>query len=153
MSPDGLLVFGDAMCSFNPIYGQGMTVTAIEAEVLRDCLHRGRGNLPQRFFRESAKKIQTPWRTAVGSDLALPQVQGRRSLATRIVNTYMDRVLTATETDSTVAQQFFRVAWMLDSPIRLLHPSIVLRIANALIAGARNSEQAEHLRQLTPRQD
>jgi 2-polyprenyl-6-methoxyphenol hydroxylase-like FAD-dependent oxidoreductase len=151
--PDGLLVFGDAMCSFNPIYGQGMTVTAIEAEVLRDCLHRGRDNLPQRFFRESAKKIQTPWRTAVGSDLALPQVQGRRSLATRIVNTYMDRVLTATETDSTVAQQFFRVAWMLDSPIRLLHPSIVLRIAKALITGARNSEQAEHLRQLTPRQD
>ena len=148
-TPDGLLVFGDAICSFNPIYGQGMTIAAIEAETLRNCLRSGDLNLPQRFFGESAKKIQVAWRTAVGSDLALPQVQGRRSLATRIVNTYMDRVLTATETDPAVAQQFFRVAWMLDAPTRLLYPSVVLRIAKALITGARNSEQAEHMRQLT----
>ena len=148
-TPDGLLVFGDAICSFNPIYGQGMTIAAIEAETLRNCLRSGDLNLPQRFFGESAKKIQVAWRTAVGSDLALPQVQGRRSLATRIVNTYMDRVLTATETDPAVAQQFFRVAWLLDAPTRLLYPSVVLRIAKALITGARNSEQAEHMRQLT----
>jgi hypothetical protein len=38
---------------------------------------------------------------------------------------------------------------MPDAPTRLLHPSIVLRIAKALITGARNSEQAEHMRQLT----
>jgi hypothetical protein len=61
----------------------------------------------------------------------------------------MDRVLTATETDPAVAQQFFRVAWMLDAPTRLLYPSVVLRIAKALITGARNGEQAEHMRQLT----
>jgi flavin-dependent dehydrogenase len=85
-TPDGLLVFGDAICSFNPIYGQGMTIAAIEAEALRNCLRSGDLNLPQRFFGESAKKIQVAWRTAVGSDLALPQVRGRRSLATRIVN-------------------------------------------------------------------
>jgi 2-polyprenyl-6-methoxyphenol hydroxylase-like FAD-dependent oxidoreductase len=148
-TPGGLLVFGDAICSFNPIYGQGMTVAAIEAETLRNCLRNGDLDLPRRFFDESAKKIQVAWQTAVGSDLALPQVQGRRSLATRIVNTYMDCVLTATETDPAVAQQFFRVAWMLDAPTRLLHPSIVLRIAKALITAARNSEQAEHMRQLT----
>jgi hypothetical protein len=52
-------------------------------------------------------------------------------VATRIVNTYMDGVLRATETDSMVTQRFFRVAWMLDSSIRRFHPSTVLRIANA----------------------
>jgi hypothetical protein len=128
-----------------------MTVAAIEAETLRNYLRNGDLDLPRRFFDESAKKFQVAWQTAVGSDLALPQVQGRRSLATRIVNTYMDCVLTATETDPAVAQQFFRVAWMLDAPTRLLHPSIVLRIAKALITGARNSEQAEHVRQLRAR--
>jgi hypothetical protein len=51
-----------------------------------------------------------------------------------------------------VAQQFFRVAWMLDTPTRLFHPSIVLRIAKALITGARNCEQAEHMRQLMRRE-
>jgi hypothetical protein len=80
--------------------------------------------------------------------LALPQVKGRRPLSTRIINIYMDAVLTATETDPAVAQQFFRVAWMLDAPARLFQPSIVMRIAKALITGARNGEQAEHLRQL-----
>jgi 2-polyprenyl-6-methoxyphenol hydroxylase-like FAD-dependent oxidoreductase len=150
--PGGLLVIGDAICSFNPIYGQGMTVAAIEAETLRGCLRSGDRNLPRRFFSESAKAIQVAWRIAVGSDLALPQVQGRRSLATRITNIYMDRVLTATETDPAVAQQFFRVAWMLDTPTRLFHPSIVLRIAKALITGARNCEQAEHMRQLMRRE-
>lgn len=72
--PAGLLAFGDAICSYNPIYGQGMTVAALEAVALRDCLRRGDSDVPRRFYRKSAKKILVAWRTAVGSDLALPQV-------------------------------------------------------------------------------
>jgi hypothetical protein len=136
------------MCSLNPVYGQGMTIAAIEAEILRDCLGRGDQDLARRFFRESAKKVQTAWRTAVGSDLALPQVPGRRPLSTRITNAYMDQVLTATETDPAVAQQFFRTVWMLDEPTSLLRPRIVLGIVKALVTGARNPEQAAHLESL-----
>ncbi|MCA1716727.1 MAG: FAD-binding protein, partial [Actinobacteria bacterium] len=49
--PDGYLVTGDALCSFNPIYGQGMTVSALEAETLEECLREGPGDLPRRFYR------------------------------------------------------------------------------------------------------
>lgn len=145
--PEGLLVFGDAICSFNPIYGQGMTVAALEAEALRDCLRNGNGNVPQRFYGKSAKKIQVAWRTAVSSDLALQQVPGRRPLSVRVMNSYMDRVLTAGETDPVVAQQFFRVVQMMDGPSALFRPHIVRRIAKAILTRQRDPHQVEYIEQ------
>lgn len=136
--PAGLIVFGDSICSFNPIYGQGMTVAAIEAEVLRDCLCVGDRNLPRRFYGKSANKIRVAWRTAVGSDLMLPQVPGRRPLFVRAMNSYMDRVLTAAETDPLVAQQFFRVVQMLDGPSALFRPHLLRRMAKAGMTRGRN---------------
>ena len=129
--PDGLLVVGDAVCSFNPIYGQGMTVAAIEATVLRDCLRQGGDGLPRRFFRASAKKIRVAWQTAVGSDLALPEVAGPRPISMRISNAFVERVSIATEVDPVVAGQFMRVTTMVDPPSRLLRPSILLRVMRA----------------------
>jgi 2-polyprenyl-6-methoxyphenol hydroxylase-like FAD-dependent oxidoreductase len=129
--PQGLLTVGDAICSFNPIYGQGMTVAALEALTLRDCLRRGQRDLPQRFFRASAKPIGSAWRTAVGSDLALPEVVGPRSMSMRITNAYLERVLSAAETDPVVAEQFLRVIGMIDPPTGLMGPSAAIRIAKA----------------------
>jgi 2-polyprenyl-6-methoxyphenol hydroxylase-like FAD-dependent oxidoreductase len=147
-TPEGLLAFGDAIASFNPIYGQGINVAALEAEALRDCLRKGERDVPRRFYRKSAKKIRVAWRTAVGSDLALPQVHGRRPLSVRLTNSYMDRVLTATETDPAVAQQFFRVMWMLDGPSALFRPRIVLRILRAVLARQRNPQRVEDVEPL-----
>jgi 2-polyprenyl-6-methoxyphenol hydroxylase-like FAD-dependent oxidoreductase len=127
--PDALLVVGDAVCSFNPIYGQGMTVAALEALVLRDCLSRGSDNLPRRFFRAAAKPIGRAWQLSVGGDLSLPEIDGTPPLATRMLNGYIDRVLLAAEYDVEVLQQFIKVAWFVDSPIKLLRPSMIRRAA------------------------
>jgi 2-polyprenyl-6-methoxyphenol hydroxylase-like FAD-dependent oxidoreductase len=130
-TPKGLVVFGDAICSFNPIYGQGMTVAAIEATLLRECLAGGTGDLPRRFYRAAARQLRVAWQTAVGSDLTFPQIEGPRPLSTRVTNAFLDRVLTAAETDPVVAEQFLMVTGMVEDPIRLMRPSILARVAHA----------------------
>jgi 2-polyprenyl-6-methoxyphenol hydroxylase-like FAD-dependent oxidoreductase len=127
--PAGLLVFGDAICSFNPIYGQGMTVAALEAVALDRCLRRGQGNLAPRFFRAAAKRIGVAWQLAVGGDLALPEIEGPRPLSMRLANRYVDRVQTAAETNLAVAAQFLKVAGFSSAPASLFAPSVLFRVA------------------------
>jgi 2-polyprenyl-6-methoxyphenol hydroxylase-like FAD-dependent oxidoreductase len=129
--PDGLLICGDAMCSFNPIYGQGMTVSALDAVALRDCLRRGCTDLPRRYFRAAAKPIGVAWQMAAGSDLAFPEVEGRRSRSMRVTNRLVDWALTACESDRVVAGRFFKVNTFVDPPVRLLHPTFIYRVAAA----------------------
>jgi hypothetical protein len=126
--PDGLLVCGDAICSFNPIYGQGMSVAALDAMALRDCLRRGDADLPRRYFRASAKSIGVAWRMAAGSDLTFPEVEGRRTWSMRVINRVVDWILTAGESDAVVATKFSRVNGLIDPPVRLLDPRFVFRV-------------------------
>jgi 2-polyprenyl-6-methoxyphenol hydroxylase-like FAD-dependent oxidoreductase len=129
--PDGLLVVGDAICSFNPIYGQGMTVAALRALALRQCLQRGANGLARRYFRAAAKPIGVAWRFAVGGDLNLPEVEGPRPLSVRLANKYVDRLQAAAESDLAVAEQFTKVVALVDPPTRLLQPQMVTRVAAA----------------------
>lgn len=129
--PEGLLVIGDAICSFNPIYGQGMTVAALEALALRDCLSGGTDDLVWRFFRAAAVPIRQAWELSANPDLSLPEIEGTPSLLTRLLNAYVDRVLTAAEYDPVAVDQFFKVTALVDPATRLLRPSIVWRAALA----------------------
>jgi 2-polyprenyl-6-methoxyphenol hydroxylase-like FAD-dependent oxidoreductase len=127
--PDGLLVCGDAISSFNPIYGQGMTVAALEAVALRGCLRGGDADLPRRYFRASAKPIGVAWQMVASLDLAYPGVIGRRTGWMRAATRLVDWALAASESDAVVAVRFFRVNSLIDAPIRLLHPAFVCRAA------------------------
>ena len=129
--PAGLVVLGDAICSFNPIYGQGMTVAALQAQALRECLERGTADLARRYFRAAAKPIGVAWQFAVGGDLNLPEVEGHRPLGLRLSNKYVERLQTAAQSDLAVAEQLTRVIGLLDPPATLLHPKILLSAARA----------------------
>lgn len=129
--PAGLLVFGDAICSFNPIYGQGMTVAAMEAAALQRCLRRGRHDLAQRFFRAAVKPINMAWQVAVGGDLALPEVVGPRPLSVRLANRYVEWVQTASETSLVAGGQFLKVAALSAPSSSLFAPRVLLAVASA----------------------
>ena len=79
--PEGLLVLGDAICSFNPIFGQGMTVAALEALALRAALADGLDELAQRYFRAIGPLVDAPWQIAAGADLRFPAVPGTPSIS------------------------------------------------------------------------
>jgi 2-polyprenyl-6-methoxyphenol hydroxylase-like FAD-dependent oxidoreductase len=134
--PAGLLVIGDAVCSFNPIYGQGMTVAAMEATTLRHMLRGGSPPAPRQYFRRIAKMIDTPWEIAVGGDLAFPGVPGRRTAKVRMVNAYLPRLHAAATTDSSLGRAFIQVVGMVDRPEGLVRPDRALRVLRAHLRGA-----------------
>jgi len=82
--PEGFLILGDAVCSFNPIYAQGMSAAALQARVLQQMLSeraaqsRGLDGIALSFFPKVAEINSTPWSLAAGFDFAYPQTRGER---------------------------------------------------------------------------
>ena len=74
-------------------------------------------------------RLAWPGRLAAGSDLAFPEVEGRRTPSMRVTNRLVDWVLTACESDAVVGAQFFKVTGLVDPPARLLHPAFIYRVA------------------------
>lgn len=127
--PAGFLAFGDAICSFNPAYGQGMTVAAAEAVELRAALAAGPDDgLPQRFYARAAKVVDTPWDIAVGADLGFAEVQGERTGKTRFLNAYVTKIQTASERSAVVARAFLSVANLMAAPPSLFAPGVLARV-------------------------
>jgi len=126
--PKNYLVFADAMCSFNPVYGQGMTVAAQEATLLGECLEAGDADLAPRFFNAAKAAIDVPWDIAVGNDLRHPQVQGARPAKVKFINWYIGKLHLAARHDGPLATAFLEVANLKAPPERLLHPSVVARV-------------------------
>lgn len=79
--PKGFLVIGDAVCSFNPVYGQGMSTAAQQAKALQQVVAEAAGldGLAQAFFPRAAEVISAPWALTASADLAFPQTKGDRS--------------------------------------------------------------------------
>lgn len=126
--PAGLLVLGDAVCSFNPAYGQGMSVCAIQATLLRRMATQAAEVDPIRFFRSIAPSVDTPWQIVTGGDLAHPGVEGERTTALRAINRYLARLQVAAVRDASLALAFGRVTNLLATPPSLLRPDRAVRV-------------------------
>ena len=126
--PDGLVVIGDAIASFNPIYGQGMSVAALEAVQLHHTLGRNdREDLALEFFERAAHVVDDAWRVTVGSDFQFPQTTGPKPFATDLLNRYLSRFIRKSHTDGELADAFNRVVTMEKRPTSLFRPRLMWR--------------------------
>jgi len=133
--PKGYLVIGDAISSFSPAYGQGMSCAALQAMELRQVLAQNTGNLASRFFAKAAKVVDTPWTIVVGNDLRMPETTGPRSAQVSFINWYISKLHRAAHSDPFAAEAFLRVANLLTEPRSILHPKIVIRVLKANLLG------------------
>jgi 2-polyprenyl-6-methoxyphenol hydroxylase-like FAD-dependent oxidoreductase len=126
--PERLLVVGDALASFNPVYGQGMTVAAMQIAALRRHLRGSRPPRSRALLRDFARVIERPWFLSTTGDLDFPDVDGARTLRVRAHNAYVNRLQYAASKDPAATEAFMRVAGLIDRPRRLWRPRLVAKV-------------------------
>ncbi len=114
--PAGIVPFGDAVASFNPTFGQGMTMTALQARHLRQALAAApAGDVPRLFNRAAAKTVYPVWTMNAIGDFTFHHAGGPRPRWYRPVGSLFDQFLGAAETDPVLAEWFLRRFSLLDS--------------------------------------
>jgi 2-polyprenyl-6-methoxyphenol hydroxylase-like FAD-dependent oxidoreductase len=113
--PAGFLVFGDAICSTNPIYGQGMTVAALEATALQDCLADENGDLSRRFFAAAADHIGPMWASNQFNDLYMDSGDPAHAASKELLE-FREAVLSAAESSPALTEKLYRSMNLVDPP-------------------------------------
>lgn len=134
--PGQYLVMGDAVCSFNPAYAQGMTVVAFEAELLQKKLqqlvHSGnavhQAGFAHNFQRAVARTVRGPWLIAVGEDLRYPELAPTRPWMGRLLDWYMGQLGALYDGNSTVARRLIDVVTLAKSPTTLFQPDLLFTV-------------------------
>ena len=141
--PENFVAIGDAACAFNPVYGQGMTIAALGAVTLKDCLEEQRrlrpdgslAGLARRFQQRLAKLNKAPWLMATGEDYRYHEtVGGSPGVMTRFMHWYMNRVLALATREIEVRRLLLQVFSMVLPPSALFRRNVLFP---ALRAGIR----------------
>jgi 2-polyprenyl-6-methoxyphenol hydroxylase-like FAD-dependent oxidoreductase len=131
--PGSFFVIGDAMCSLNPIYGQGMTVSALEVEELGDGLDvliegGATADGTRALQRRIATHVAVPWGMAEAEDLRFPEVEGERGWKIRLQHTYGAMVAEASSVDEVVCKRLLQVINLVVPPAALMAPRFQARV-------------------------
>ncbi len=138
--PGGFVLLGDSVCAFNPVYGQGMTVAAMDAMELDRVLSAWKKEIltaefGKRFQRTLKKTKQLPWSLATGEDCRYCGTEGASpGLAGRLMHSYIDNLVALTTRDTNVRALWLRVFQMLEPPGRLFQPRILIKVLREILA-------------------
>ncbi len=126
--PDRFFVLGDALCSFNPVYGQGMMVASIEVMALREHLSAGTPPDSAALRTELATIVDDPWMISTSGDLDFPEVPGERSPEVLGGNEFIAKLTVAATKDPVLTDAFLHVAGLKRPLMSLMEPEIVERV-------------------------
>lgn len=132
--PDGLIVVGDAVCRFNPVYGQGMSVAALDARTLVRA-DWSRSDATRAIQRTLAKHRDAPWLLASSMDFRFPEVEGRRPLGLGLLNAYARGILELSAKRPDVNLRFLEVIGLLRPPAALFAPRTAFQVARWALTG------------------
>jgi 2-polyprenyl-6-methoxyphenol hydroxylase-like FAD-dependent oxidoreductase len=151
--PHGLLLTGDAVTCFNPVYAQGMSVAALCAVTIREHLHSGAAPDPGQYFSDLAKNvIDPPWEMTNTVDLSFPGVPGERTLKIRMGQKFLKLVQLAATRDGAVTAAYMRAAGLVERPESLMRPGMLLRVlANCWRAPYRGAPTRQQLQPVAQR--
>lgn len=129
--PERLLVVGDAHCRFDPVFGQGVSVAAIEAHQLQLLLQRKQKldkAFTKQFYKETAHIIQTPWEMTTTEISRHPQLKRELTIKQKFQLWYTKQIYQLSATDSDVYIRLVRVMNLIRSPLHLFHPKVLLAV-------------------------
>ena len=129
--PEGLLAVGDALCCFDPVYGQGITVSGCQALRLRAVLATHPEAAAARgVLRDFDRVLDFPWAVAIGQDMRMPSSSGQQSRAQAAVSAWASELgRRAVQGDRRAQQVLMRTYHLEGSPRALLHPALVASVA------------------------
>jgi 2-polyprenyl-6-methoxyphenol hydroxylase-like FAD-dependent oxidoreductase len=138
--PKRFVLVGDAVCGFNPIYGQGMTAAAMGAELLAECVAQGSlDDVSLTFQKKLAQQNQPIWLMATGEDFRFPGTEGDRpGFMARLFQRYLDQVITTMPHSDAVAVAFINVLNLVKSPLILFQPGVVWAVLRYRLGGKSN---------------
>jgi 2-polyprenyl-6-methoxyphenol hydroxylase-like FAD-dependent oxidoreductase len=138
--PEGVVALGDAVCAFNPVYGQGMTAAALGAEVLdrwlrsessRFGLSRGRV-----FQHDLARATAAAWQLSSGADYGFRTTKAPpQGCVARLIRRYLASVMRASTRRASVRRRFNEVLHLRRPPLALFSPGVLARVAWDRFAG------------------
>jgi 2-polyprenyl-6-methoxyphenol hydroxylase-like FAD-dependent oxidoreductase len=130
--PERLLVIGDAVCSLNPIYGQGMTKAALEAEHLSDRLteHLAQSETLDGFAQSFRKSLpnagaEWAWQLTTGPDLSYRQTTGERKPGGNLMGLYMKRLFERSQRTVDARRRLFDSLMLAKPPTHLFRPRMI----------------------------
>ncbi|CGG67015.1 Uncharacterised protein [Streptococcus pneumoniae] len=129
--PEGLLVVGDAQCRFDPVFGQGVSVAAMEAHQLQLLLQDRKQldkTFTQQFYKKAATIIETPWDMTTTEISRHPQLKRELTTKQKFQLWYTKQIYRLSASNSDVYIRLVRVMNLIRSPFHLFHPKVLLSV-------------------------